>query len=66
MSSIIQAAARQRSFWLASSFLVPVLPFAISAVYTQQSASPDLLPPIEVNPPKRVETTQPAPKQNSN
>jgi hypothetical protein len=66
MSSIIQAAARQRSFWLASSFLVPVLPFAISAAYAQQSASPDLLPPIEVNPPKRVETTQPAPNQNSN
>jgi vitamin B12 transporter len=66
MSSIIQAAVRQRSFWLASSFLVPVLPFTISAAYAQQSASPDLLPPIEVNPPKRVETTQSAPKQNSN
>src|SRR5882724_10614407 len=66
MSSIIKAAARRRNFWLVSSFLVPVLPFAIPAAYGQQSASPDLLPPIEVSPPKRVETTQPSPKQNSN
>jgi len=59
MSSIIQAAARRRHFLFASSFLVPVLPFVISAASAQQSASPNLLPPIEVNPPKNAGGTEP-------
>src|SRR5580700_5539968 len=58
MSSIIEARAR-RSFWLASTVLIPLSPFAIPAAHAQQSASPDLLPPVEVSPPKRAETTQP-------
>jgi vitamin B12 transporter len=58
MSSIIEARAR-RSFWLASTVLIPLLPFSIPAAHAQQSASPDLLPPVEVNPPKRAETAQP-------
>jgi vitamin B12 transporter len=67
MSSIVTAAARRRNLLLASSLLVPVLPFAISAAYAQQSASPDLLPPIEVNPPKKPNTAKPPaePKPNS-
>ena len=52
MSSIINAAKRRRTCLLASSFLVPILSFGISAAGAQQSASPDLLPAIEVNPPK--------------
>lgn len=48
MSSGINAAARRRTFWLASTFLVPVLSLDISAARAQQSASPNLLPTIEV------------------
>jgi iron complex outermembrane receptor protein len=55
MSSIINAAKRRRTCLLASSFLVPILSLGISAASAQQSASPDLLPAIEVNPPKPVD-----------
>jgi vitamin B12 transporter len=58
MSCTIKVAKR-RSFWLASTVLIPLFPFAIPAAHAQQSASPDLLPPVEVSPPKRVETPQP-------
>src|ERR1700676_3648545 len=61
MSSIIQAAARQRNFWLASSFLVPVLSLQISAAKAQQSASPNLLPTIEVEAPADKSRTQSEP-----
>ncbi|HLZ08360.1 MAG TPA: TonB-dependent receptor, partial [Chloroflexota bacterium] len=37
-------------------------PFALSAAHAQQSASPDLLPPVQVSPPKRAETVQPPAK----
>jgi iron complex outermembrane receptor protein len=50
MSSHHQAVQRRRTFWLASSFLVPVLSLGISAAKAQQAA-PDQLPPIEVSPP---------------
>jgi vitamin B12 transporter len=53
MSSIITAAARRRSYLLASSFLVPISLLGISAAHAQQSAPPDQLPPIEVNRPNR-------------
>src|ERR1700676_3474804 len=66
MSSTIKAASRRRRFLLASSFLVPVLPFAISAASAQQSASPNLLPPIEVSPPKSVNGAEPPVDRNSN
>lgn len=65
MFSII-AASRSRSFRLASSFLVPVLPFAVSTANAQQSASPNLLPPIEVSPPKTVDGSEPPADRNSN
>src|ERR1700733_11586152 len=58
MRSITKSSAR-RSLWLASTVLIPLSPFAISAAHAQQSASPDLLPPIEVSPAKKPETTQP-------
>src|ERR1700732_2884993 len=61
MSSIIQAAARQRNFWLASSFLVPVLSLQISAAKAQQSASPNVLPTIQVEAPPDKSRTQPKP-----
>jgi iron complex outermembrane recepter protein len=51
MSSIIQAARWRRNLLLASSFLVPLFSLGIPAAKAQQSASPDLLPPIEVTPP---------------
>jgi len=58
MRSIINASARL-SLWLASTVLIPLSPFSISAAHAQQSASPDLLPPVEVSPAKKPETTQP-------
>jgi vitamin B12 transporter len=57
MCSIIKAGAR-RSFWLASTVLIPLFPLAIPAAHAQQSASPNLLPPVEVSPPKKPETAQ--------
>ena len=48
MSSTIKAAARRRSYLLASSLLLPVLSLGFSAAKAQQSASPNLLPTIEV------------------
>jgi iron complex outermembrane receptor protein len=50
MSSIITAASRHRTRWLASTFLVPVFSFGISAAKAQQAA-PDSLPPIVVSSP---------------
>jgi vitamin B12 transporter len=66
MPSIIRASAR-RSLWLASTVLIPLSPFAIPVAHAQQSASPDLLPPVEVNPPKPNTAAQPPaePKPNT-
>jgi iron complex outermembrane recepter protein len=50
MSSTIKAAARRRTFLLASSFLVAVLSLGISAAKAQQVAS-NPLPPIEIDSP---------------
>jgi vitamin B12 transporter len=44
--------------------LIPLSPFVIPAAHAQQSASPDLLPPVQVRPPKRTEPAQPAAKPN--
>ena len=54
MSSSIPAAARRRSYLLATSFFVPLLASGFSA-RAQQSVSRDELPAIEVNPPKPVD-----------
>ena len=59
MYSFIKTGAR-RSLWLASTVLLS--PFAFSTAHAQQSASPDLLPPVQVSPPKRVEAPQPPAK----
>ena len=61
MRSIIKTSVRRR-FWLASTVLIPLSPFSISVAHAQQSASPDLLPPVEVSPSKRSEPAQPAAK----
>jgi vitamin B12 transporter len=53
MSSNIKAAKRRRTFWLASTFLAPVVSLHISTAQAQQSASPDLLPSVEVEAPSR-------------
>jgi vitamin B12 transporter len=65
MHFIVKTSARRR-FWLASTVLIPLSPFAISAAYAQQSASPNLLPPVEVGPPKPVETVQSPAKPKPN
>src|SRR5882757_9083907 len=59
MSSISTAAKRRRVYLLASSFLVPIVSLGISAASAQQSASPDLLPTIEVNPPPEQKRNRP-------
>jgi vitamin B12 transporter len=51
MSSILKTASRRRSRLLTSSFLVPVLSLGISGAHAQQSASPNLLPTIEIEAP---------------
>jgi vitamin B12 transporter len=61
MYSIIKA-GRRRSLWLTSTVLIPLSPFTISAAHAQQSASPDLLPPVEVSPPKPAAARQPPAK----
>jgi vitamin B12 transporter len=65
MSSTITAAALRRSCLLASSFLVPVLSLQISAAKAQQSASPNVLPTIEVEAPadKSRTSAEPAPNR---
>ncbi|MFL6826130.1 MAG: TonB-dependent receptor [Bradyrhizobium sp.] len=57
MSSISTAAARRRSYLLATSFIVPALSFQVFNARAQQ-ASPDQLPPIEVSPPKDANRTR--------
>ena len=51
MSSVSIAATRRRTCLLASTFLVPALSLGISTAKAQQSASPNLLPTIEVEAP---------------
>jgi vitamin B12 transporter len=60
MSSPIRVASRRRNRLLASSFLLPVLSLSISAAKAQQSASPNLLPSIEVEAPSDKSRTQSA------
>src|SRR3982075_3601236 len=61
MSSTIKAAARRRTYWFASSFLVPVLSLSISTAKAQQSASPNVLPTIEVEAPSDQSTNRSEP-----
>jgi iron complex outermembrane recepter protein len=50
MSSNTQAVTRHRRYWLASTFLLPVLSLGMPAARAQQ-ATPDQLPPISISPP---------------
>jgi iron complex outermembrane receptor protein len=54
MSSSIQAVTRHRRYWLASTFLLPVLSLGMPAAKAQQA--PEQLPPISVTAP--VDATQ--------
>src|SRR6476646_5096279 len=64
MSSIIAIAAqRRRTYWLASSFLVPVLTLGFSAARAQQASS-DQLPPIEISPPGDQNRTRAKPSSD--
>src|SRR2546430_11340501 len=58
MSSI--TATRQRRFWLASSFLVPVVSLGISGAQAQQTPS-EQLPPIEITSPTDPNRTRAKP-----
>jgi vitamin B12 transporter len=59
---IITRTRKRCSLWLASAVLIPLSPFAIPAASAQQSASPNLLPPVEVSPPKPAAAPQSAAK----
>jgi len=61
MSSAIVAAQRRRNCLLASTFLGPILSLGISAAEAQQSASPNLLPTIEVQAPANQSTNRSEP-----
>jgi vitamin B12 transporter len=58
MSSAIVAAQRRRNYLLASTFLGQILSLGISAAEAQQSASPNLLPTIEVQAPANRSTSR--------
>ena len=51
---------RQRRFWLASSFLAPIVSFGISAAEAQQAPS-EPLPPIEITSPTDPNRTRAKP-----
>jgi iron complex outermembrane receptor protein len=53
-------ATRQRRFWLASSFLVPIVSLGISGAQAQQTPS-EQLPPIEVTSPTDPNRTRAKP-----
>src|SRR5512132_2625080 len=53
-------ATRQRRFWLASSFLVPIVSLGISGAQAQQAPS-EQLPPIEVTSPTDPNRTRAKP-----
>src|SRR3954452_13973205 len=61
MSSINTAAARRRSYTLAAAFFSPVLSVLIPTAQAQQSASPNLLPSIQVEAPPEESRTESAP-----
>src|SRR5438105_14105753 len=61
MSSINTAAARRRSYTLAAAFFSPVLSVLIPTAQAQQSASPNLLPSIQVESPPEKNRTESAP-----
>jgi vitamin B12 transporter len=67
MSSFSNAAKRHRTRLLASTVVLPIAFAGISPARAQQSASPDLLPPVTVNAPTppKPKVTQPADSKRS-
>ena len=65
MSSSVPATKRRRRLWLASTILAPIVSLSISAAHAQQSASPNLLPPVDVEAPpdKSKPRSTPAPNR---
>jgi vitamin B12 transporter len=65
MSSSVPATKRRRRLWLASTILAPIVTLGISAAHAQQSASPNLLPPVDVEAPpdKSKPRSTPAPNR---
>ena len=65
MSSSVPATKRRRRLWLASTILAPIVSLGISAAHAQQSASPNLLPPVDVEAPpdKSKPRSTPAPNR---
>jgi vitamin B12 transporter len=60
MSSVFTAAQRRRFCLSTSTFLLPLFSLGIPAAQAQQSASPDLLPPVVVSSPPPIRTAAPA------
>ncbi|WOH51290.1 TonB-dependent receptor [Bradyrhizobium sp. sBnM-33] len=61
--SFTNTAARRRRFWLASSFLVPIVSLGISGAHAQQTAA-EPLPPIEITSPTDPNRTRAKPTYN--
>ena len=53
MFSFLSVARRHRAGLLSSTVLVSIATFGAAPATAQQSASPDLLPPVEVDPPRK-------------
>jgi vitamin B12 transporter len=60
MSSVFTAAQRRHFCLSTSTFLLPLFSLGISAAQAQQSASPNLLPPVVVSSPPPIRTAAPA------
>ena len=60
MFSFLSVARRHRAGLLSSTVLVSIATFGAAPATAQQSASPDLLPPVEVDPPRKPAAPKPA------
>jgi vitamin B12 transporter len=58
--SFLSVARRHRAGLLSSTVLVSIATFGAAPATAQQSASPDLLPPVEVDPPRKPAAPKPA------
>ncbi|MFN5017157.1 TonB-dependent receptor plug domain-containing protein [Bradyrhizobium sp.] len=60
MFSFLSVARRHRAGLLSSTVRVSIATFGAAPATAQQSASPDLLPPVEVDPPRKPAAPKPA------
>ena len=60
MFSFLSVARRHRAGLSSSTVLVSIATFGAAPATAQQSASPDLLPPVEVDPPRKPAAPKPA------